>query len=392
MKARVTAAALATALKEPVKLARGTSMGILSNVVLSLAGERLALYATDYESALRVEVPLERWEGTEDGELCLNAAALAKLAKVQPKGSTVELDGAADETASRCVLSRGSFRAELKGPVPSDFPEVAPWFRPKAGAPSWRLPGPTLAGALKRSSYCMSTDVSRKNLCGLQMTVGAGRDWPCALTLRVTDGHRGVRAAVSIPAQAHGGELDTLVNRDSVASLTRLLTGYGGNLALWASETGTVFALATGTALHARSIDGEFSGLDRVLRAPDPDPAVLDRKELMEVVKRLLATRESRHGKNIRMKLGFSGRMTFTSATEEVTASESLAALGQSDNPTLDGVGVDGGYLLDALAAIDDKEIALSYGGYVGCLWLLEAMEQPEGEQTIHLVMPMRQD
>lgn len=216
MKATVIAAELRAALHElEIKARKLSTLNVLSNVSLVVEDARLKLYWTDYDLSIHTYVDLVLGDRA-DGEALTNAKKLRKTLDafdgedfILVHGFTEEVpinpgSKAAEKTGKKksrvdvkhvVEVSRGSFKARL----PSEEPTMAPtvcrddirkFFANKA----WHVSAKTLYEVLWRSTYCMSQDESRMNLCGAFVELRReGDDHGDIVTLRVssTDGHRG---------------------------------------------------------------------------------------------------------------------------------------------------------------------------------------------------------
>jgi DNA polymerase-3 subunit beta len=165
--------------------ARAT-LPIISNILLQLQGEDLALYATDLDTSIRTRLTVSK--GT-DGAIAIPAKKLAEIIRELPDAPIqVQTDG----TKIKMTCGKGKFG--LTGMDSEDFPP----FPEPAGGQSITLKQSALAKMIQRTLYSTSKDETRPALQGVLWHIDGER-----MSMVATDGHR--LAKFSIPMKGPAG-------------------------------------------------------------------------------------------------------------------------------------------------------------------------------------------
>ena len=169
------------ALLKPLSLVAGVverrqTLPILSNVLITLDGDRLSLTGTDTEVELAARITLP--EPGESGEITVPARKLADICKSLPDSGRIEFT--LDE--QRVQLRSGRSRFTLQTLPADDFPLVneAVDF-----GPAFAVPQKTLKTLVNQVHFAMAVHDIRYYLNGI-LFVAEGK----TLTLVATDGHR----------------------------------------------------------------------------------------------------------------------------------------------------------------------------------------------------------
>ena len=142
---------------------RRATVPILSNVLLTAANGKLTMHATDLDMEAVVTAPaaIETM-----GKITVPAATLLDIAKALPAGAQISMS---TETG-RLVVTSGRSRWKLPTLDASQFPEL----QPEAWASEIDIGADALADVLTRTVWCVSGDMSKQHMQGVNVTLADG--------------------------------------------------------------------------------------------------------------------------------------------------------------------------------------------------------------------------
>lgn len=367
------------------------TLPVLSNVQLSAEGGALRLAATDLYRAAWLTLPGDgsgTWSRAVDLRTTLDRAKRFRNGhcSIGPEG-TNELS-----------LTEGPRAFKMRGMDPADMP---PMPSEDKASPVVTLDDATLAAALDRVLYAVSTDETRPHLNSVRFEVTATR-----LRLVSTDGHRlalwdtAVEAAPSrFPLIEDGqrkGEITFLLALDGCTALRSMVApkkGRASSPVSIATDGKTVFAKVRGVTLALRIVQAPFPPYAQVIPAHSERTVTCDRALLAEVVDAIGGCAPAHTG---RIELTVDGKTlrvhTRDSQTESeanetipvtVTGQGTLAKRGVQAAGTFT-IGVNAVYLKSALAEMTGDTVAIGLSGHLDPI----VIRPPEGGVTV--VMPMR--
>lgn len=339
---------------------------ILGNILIEADGAAVRFTGTDMD-AFRTEAIAG--EVSDPGAVTVPADALAKLLKEIVAGTLVECETEED----RLRIRAGRLSASLITLPAEDFPKA-----PALGAVvrAVTLPAGTLAEALRRVSFAISTEETRYYLNGIAFEFQAG-----ALRLVATDCHR--MAVADLPGIACKAKADYLpiMTRKVAAILAKSLKGKGP-VTLTAHGAGPVFAIVDehGTTI-AKSIDGTFPDYTRVMPAGTFDGTLeYLATDAAAAIRRLKAVTSQPS-----VAIAINGAVTLRMRDPDTGEIEETIDGHHTGRDIL--IGVNANYLVEAAAAFG-KDAAIKIGYYApGDPFLMTSPDAP-GLQVVQ--MPMR--
>lgn len=343
---------------------RRQTLPILANVLIEKTEDRLCLTATDLEVELKTDSALE---GGQPGRVTVPARKLMDIVRNLPDDVTLHLKQEQD----RIIVKAGPSRFSLATLPADDFPtadDVQPSHR-------FALPQSQLRWLIEKTHFAMALQDVRYYLNGLLIELE-----PQHLRAVATDGHRLALAAVS-SAETLGEAAQVIVPRKGVQEMLRLLDDDEEPVEIDLGA-GHVQVTLAGIRFTSKLIDGRFPDYQRVIPEEEGSFAVVDRETLRKaLVRASILSNEKYRG----VRFGFEGdQLRIQSnnpeqeeAEEQVPASFSGEAM---------EIGFNASYMLDALAAIDEKTVHLHVrDANSSALILGETMRDAR-----YVVMPMR--
>jgi len=360
------------ALIRPLNLVAGVverrqTLPILSNVLMSLEGNRLSLTGTDLEVELvgRIEVV----NAGPDGDITVPARKLVDICKSLPDG--VDINFSVED--GRVTVKAGRSRFTLSTLPAAEFPTV----EAGEGEVDLELSQSLVRQMIERTGFAMAQQDVRYYLNGMYLEIKAGR-----LRFVATDGHR--LALCTAPGELAAEDKSVIVPRKGILELARLLDGDGSVTLIVGSNH--IRAVTDQFTFTSKLVDGKFPEYERVLPKA-PDKAVSgDRSELKQAFTRTAILSNEKY-RGVRLSLSEGALEITANNPEQEQAEESVPVDYAGD--VLE-VGFNVSYLLDVMGVLSGKTVRMSLSDSASSA-LIEEGEAVSGEaEALYVVMPMR--
>jgi len=332
----------------------------LTGVLMTTAGEELALTTTDLEVTTEVRIPVD---AREEGTALIPARLIADMVKsLAPDAVEIEADGAQAKVICR------SFEGTIRCLAAEDFPAV----RDVDGVVV-KVDASEFAEGVGQVARAASRDEARPVLTGVLME--ANRE---GVTLVATDSYR--LAVRELQATADGEGRALVPERALTEAGRAAATQEKGEVEIVLGESQTAFRAGT-LRLTSRLIDGEFPNYRQLLPEPADNILAAGRQELLEAVRRVgLLARES---SPVRLELNALGVRLSSRSPDLGNAVEALEATYQGEDLT---AAFNPAYLGDGLSAVTQDRVTIELRD-----GLKPGVIRGEGQDAFtYLVMPVR--
>lgn len=362
MKLKVTQENLNKALGLVARVAntRGT-LPILSNVLLKIEGNRLSVSATNLDIAISCQLGAQV---QNEGALTVPARLLQDFVNGLPSG-VIELE----QEEQRLKVTTDSYKSVINGVAADEFP-VMPAIE---NGTSWRLSGPVLKKGLQQVLMAASTDETRPVLTGvLFQTVEK------MLYMAATDSYRLAEKRLSEVNQ----DVKLLVPATALHDVQRIINDYEGDIEVVHDDQQIQFR-AGDVELVARLIEGNYPDYRKLVPASFATTATMPRSELVNITKvSSLFARES----------AGSIVVSVDEPSESIWIHAVASQLGEN-NATLKvdakgsgSITLNSRYLLDALQAMDAKDVWIGFNGKLEAVML----KDNDADDYLHIIMPLK--
>lgn len=347
----------------------------LSGVRLEVDGDRLTLRSTDLEVESELSIPVQ---GEGDGVALVPGRLLGDVVRSLPNAGV-----SADADTDRLRLSCGRAQFDLRlVPALDDFP---PAHVPDAEAPVAVMKAEAFATTVAQVARAASTDDTRPMLTGVSLEASAG-----SLTAAATDSYR---LAVRTVPWDEGAETTALVPRRALEEARRAAEQLGSEvrIILEAGRTSFVFG---DRRLTTNLIEAKFPDFRQLLPTGFERRLVVDRAELIEVVKRVSVVGESN-------TTATPVTLHLTADTVRVTAGSGEVGQAEESLPgELSGedlqIAFNPRYLTDGLDAAGSERVVLEFRDELKPAVLRpepagdeDGRAEPDGDY-LYLLMPVR--
>lgn len=358
------------ALLRPLTLVAGVverrqTLPVLSNVLIEVQGDHVALTGTDLEVELVGRTVAA--EVGEEGAATVPARKLVDICKSLPDQS--ELQFTVEE--GRAILRSGRSRFTLSTLPASEFPNI----EESEDQQEVSVPRGTLKRLIESTSFAMAQQDVRYYLNGLLIEIQSN-----LLRSVATDGHR--LAMCSRPIDVVVEEpFKLIVPRKGIVELSRLLDDSDEPISLMLGTTH--IRVHTGDfTFTSKLIDGKFPDYERVVPRNGDKVLLAERAELRQVLSRTAILSNEKY-RGVRLYLE-SGNLKIMANNPEQEEAEENIAVDYSGSPMEIGFNV--GYLIDVLSAVNEDRIQMTLANPNSSA----LMEEPGGGDALYVVMPMR--
>ena len=342
---------------------RRQTMPVLANVLLSVREGRLSITATDLEvelvSATEVTV-------AEPGDITVPGRKFLDILRALPDKVSVSLT----VEGEKVVIKAGRSRFSLSTLPAADFPVIDDINAQQ----TVQIPRRELQRLLEKTHFSMAQQDVRYYLNGMLLEIDN-----VLLRAVATDGHRLALCETELATKAKNSQ-QVIVPRKGVLELQRVLTEEG--VAELAIGTNHVRAQIGDIRFTSKLIDGRFPDYSRVIPAAPAFAIKADRDVLRQALQRTaILSNEKYRGIRVTVKKNTVTVQAHNPEQEEAEEEIEVSYEGQDLE-----VGFNVNYLLDALAAIDGKEVELGLtDSNSSCL-----IRSPGTTNARYVVMPMR--
>ncbi len=348
------------------------SMPILANVLIEAPrkGKEAALHlsATDLEVGIRSR---HRANIQETGGLTVSAKKLFEIIR-ELSDENIELSTTANSYLQICC-DRSRFT--LAGTAAEEYPTL-PEFSPEKTVP---IPAAILSGMIERTMYAASLDETRYNLNGVYLEILEDTG---AIRLVATDGHRLACVDREIEGDTSALTSGVIIPRKGLAELKRLIDEDDAEEIDLAFGNNSGFARKGDVTLVMRLIEGEFPNYNQVIPKNLTKHLILQTDTLVQAVHRV-ALLSSERSRAVKLELS-EGRLVITSSNPDLGDAREELDIDYAGE-TL-AIGFNAKYLLDAIAAVQSKEIRFSFQDELSP----SRITPPDDDTTLAVVMPMR--
>jgi DNA polymerase III subunit beta len=369
-----------------------STLPILSNIYLGLDGNELTVVASDLEVYIKVVINVD---GKQNGQVAVPAKKLETLLQnLLDKDLNLELQ----QNYKLNIKAKGG-RWSITGEDPNDFPLSGEIENPK----QVQIENEMMSKFLSKAIHAASHDELRRSMNGVFFEIKSGE-----FRVVSTDGHRLVKI-IKKNFDYEGDKLSMLVPVKTCQMITRLFKGgmkggeqkteegESGEMTEVAPEAGTLVTIYFSSeflqctynniTITSRLIDDTFPNYESVIPTDNEKKLKTERLPLIGSVKR-----------SIIMSDQVTNRTSFKVIGDELKVNSANNEFGTDSEETIEcsftedeefEIAFNGKYLLDALQQFDSGEILFDFSTPLKAS-ILTPSEQPEDEDMMMLVMPVR--
>lgn len=313
---------------------------VLSNILIESVGENnVRLTGTDLDVTIRCDMDAEV---STTGSICVQARKLFEIARLLPDAPVTFKKEDNDWVTVTCDKTR----FKMVGVARDAFPEV-PSFK---SAPT-KLSAEIIKSFIDKTIFAITQEESRYTLSGAKFILDE-----TGAKMVTTDGHRLAYVERKGVSKNGNDAIDTLIPRKTLAELTKLTTGFEGEISLGLDNNHIFFEVGP-RLLVSRMLYGQFPNYDMVMPKNNDKSVQFDCGLLNAAVRRVaLMSDERSHA--IRFHLEPNQLVISSQNAEEGEASETIRAEYSGEETD---IGFNAQYLQDFLNVIGDGAVAFEF-------------------------------
>lgn len=344
---------------------RRQTLPILSNVLIKLEGDRLAITGTDLEVEVVSHGSLEG-VGHISGDVTVPARKLLDICRSLPDKATLSFN--CDN--NRVVIASGRSKFTLSTMPANEFPSV----EQGTSELEFECTADQIKQLIDRTAFAMAHQDVRYYLNGMLWEVTEGQ-----LRAVATDGHRLAMTTLSLPLSSEQ-KVQSILPRKGVVELSRLLAEEGAVQVV----IGDNHLRVKGSDFYFTSklVDGAYPDYDRVL----PKDGTLCIKGDIETLRHAFTRTAILSNEKYRgVRLAFSENLLTMSATnpEQEEAEEEVEVNYTGEQFE---IGFNVNYISDVLNTLNGDTVSLTLSGANSSALL----ESTADKNSVYVIMPMR--
>ncbi len=332
---------------------------------IKLHAENDCLTLTAYDGEISIEKKIKA-EVLEEGELCVNGKTFADFVG---KIASFEVVIASDEKG--IIIRYADSESYMQSLPADDFPILGD--RATEGKEYFEIKESDLKELISKVVFCCATDGSRPILKGALLETKNGK-----LTATALDGFRMAYAYADIVGNS--AEMKIVCPARTLVEISRMLDGDEG-LKIYADKH-LLFVAVQDTVITSRLYAGEFVKKENIFPLDFTTKVTVKRAELIDSVER--ASVLIRGDKYNLVILDIKPEKVVINANSDMGKIEETV-LAELDGKELK-VAMNSKYLLDAIKALNEENVLLSFNTAVTPFTL----ENAEDKSVQYLVLPLR--
>ena len=338
-----------------------TTAPIMECIKLSAFGEEVTLLATDGELSIRKSVKAEIFE---EGETCVPGKLFTDfIGKLSGEEVSIATGEKGVEIKYR---DAGTFMQSLPA---EEFPKID--FT--VGENSFTMQQSQLKKIIAQTTFCCAQDDSRPVLKGCLMEFGD------KLEMTALDGYRLAIASVQIVAKSQ--EQSIICPARTLSEISRMLDKEDEEITLY-TQGGMLLVQSEGTTVVSRLYQGDFIRKENVVPSAFTTVVTLAKEEMIASVER--AAILIRGDKNNLVTLDISAESVKVSSVSDFgNVAEVVRAKTEGVEMS---ISMNAKYLLDALHALEEENVVMSFNGAVSPFILQNEQEK----DSLYLILPVR--
>lgn len=343
-----------------------TSLPILSTFLLETRGDgKVTFTANDLDVSLTQTLACET---SGPGSIAIPGKKFFEIARSLPDDKvTIEVEG--DRISVKCRRSR----FKMTGKSADEFPKLPS----QKTAVNFPIGAATLDRMINKTSYAVSTDLTRPSLCGVLWEIKKG-----TLGMIATDGHR--LAKVELPGATENGDDKDVIVSPKALNIYRSLVGGLDSVQVSLAENHITFDMGD-TVIYSRLLEGPFPDYNQVMPKKNTRKLTVSRDELTDACRRV-SILSSAITHQVKLVLE-DDRLTLSVKTPDV--GEAVEEVTCAYNSPKMEIGYNARYLLDILRTMESPDVSflLDRNDNAGVV-----SPEKDGEELAHqcLLMPLR--
>ena len=338
-----------------------TTAPIMECIKLSAYGTEVNLLATDGELSISKNVKAEVFE---EGDVCVPGKLFSDfIGKLSGEEVCIATGEKGVEISYR---DAGTFLQSLPA---EEFPRID--FT--VGENSFTMKQQSLKKIIAETTFCCATDDSRPILKGCLM------EFKDELEMCALDGYR--LACTKAEIVTKSGEKSIICPARTLSEISKLLEGESEEITLY-TQGGMLLVREGDTTVVSRLYQGEFIRKENVIPTRFTTVVTMKREEIIASAERAAILIRGDKNNLVTLDIG-AERVKISSVSDYGNVAETVKAAVDGTEIT---ISMNAKFLLDALRALEEEEVVLSFNGAVSPFIL----QNSERKDSLYLILPVR--
>lgn len=338
-----------------------TTAPIMECIKLSAYGTEVNLLATDGELSISKSV---RAEVFEEGDVCVPGKLFSDfIGKLSGEEVCIATGEKGVEISYR---DAGTFLQSLPA---EEFPRID--F--SVGENSFTMKQQSLKKIIAETTFCCATDDSRPILKGCLM------EFKDQLEMCALDGYR--LACTKAEIVTKSGEKSIICPARTLSEISKLLEGESEEITLY-TQGGMLLVREGDTTVVSRLYQGEFIRKENVIPSKFTTVVTMKREEIIASAERAAILIRGDKNNLVTLDIGAES-VKISSVSDYGNVAETVKAAVDGTEIT---ISMNAKFLLDALRALEEEEVVLSFNGAVSP-FILQNLERKD---SLYLILPVR--
>ncbi|MBT2648620.1 DNA polymerase III subunit beta [Bacillus sp. ISL-34] len=350
-----------------------TPVPILSGIKIVANSDCLSLLGSNSDIVIEKTIPLtidgvKELEVYKKGTVVLSAKYLSEIVKKLPEVIHLKLN----ENQSVTIKSN-EIVTNLNGLQSGEYPNL-----PQIdGAGYFNIPSVELLEIIKQTVFAVSKSEARPALTGVNLSIRENR-----LSCVATNSHRLALRELPLESMVNGS---FIVPSKSLNQLTKLINDESGIIHIFITKSYIVFK-SNNISLFSRLIEGNYPNASGLLPKDFKTIITLDTKTLLRGIDRACLFASEWRNNNVHLEILDNSELRISSNSSELGKIEETQSIKAIRGEAGLSISLDGSFLLDALKAIKEKDVKLSFGGP-----MRPVLIEPSGNSSYRqLISPVR--
>lgn len=338
-----------------------TTAPIMECIKLSAYGTEVNLLATDGELSISKNVKAEVFE---EGDVCVPGKLFSDfIGKLSGEEVCIATGEKGVEISYR---DAGTFLQSLPA---EEFPRID--FT--VGENSFTMKQQSLKKIIAETTFCCATDDSRPILKGCLM------EFKDELEMCALDGYR--LACTKAEIVTKSGEKSIICPARTLSEISKLLEGESEEITLY-TQGGMLLVREGDTTVVSRLYQGEFIRKENVIPSKFTTVVTMKREEIIASAERAAILIRGDKNNLVTLDIGAES-VKISSVSDYGNVAETVKAAVDGTEIT---ISMNAKFLLDALRALEEEEVVLSFNGAVSP-FILQNLERKD---SLYLILPVR--
>ncbi|MHB0799261.1 DNA polymerase III subunit beta [Bacillus thuringiensis] len=234
-----------------------------------------------------------------------------------------------------------------------------------------------LIEVFKQTVFAVAKNESRPVLTGVHIELSNNK-----LICAATDSHR---LAIRETLLSSDVKSNCIVPSATISELLKLMNSNSEFVYIYLSESHIIFTLGT-TTLYSRLTEGKYPNISNLIPNDFKTIINIDRKKILQGVDRSSLLSSEWANNNVNLEIINESTIKISSNASQIGQISETQQIDAIQGEKQLNISFDGRFMVDALRAIKEETITLSFGGSMRPI-LIEAGEQ---SAAVHLISPVR--